>query len=94
MEGGTVFGLGQALRNEITVENSQVVEDSFYAYQLARYNDVPPIEVYTVPSEAAPGGAGEVGVATVAPALCNALAAAGMRPRQLPLQKAGYTWET
>lgn len=92
MEGGTVFGLGQALRNEITVENSRVVQDGFYTYELARYNDVPPIEVHVVPSEAKPGGAGEVGVATVSPALCNALAAAGYRPRSLPIKNEGYVW--
>jgi isoquinoline 1-oxidoreductase beta subunit len=92
MEGGTVFGLGQALKNEITVENSRVVQGSFYQYELARFNDVPPIEVYAVKSEARPGGAGEVGVATVAPALCNALAAAGYRPRSLPIKKEGFSW--
>jgi isoquinoline 1-oxidoreductase beta subunit len=90
MEGGTVFGLGQALKNEITVENSRVVQDGYYTYELARYNDVPPIEIYTVPSEAKPGGVGEVGIATVSPALCNALAAAGQRPRSLPVRKEGF----
>lgn len=92
MEGGTVFGLGQALKNEITVEKSRVVQDSFYSYELARYNDVPPIEIHTVKSDARPGGAGEVGVATVSPALCNALAAAGYRPRRLPIKKDGFSW--
>jgi isoquinoline 1-oxidoreductase beta subunit len=92
MEGGTVFGLGQALKNEITVENSRVVQDSFYRYELARFSDVPPIEIHTVKSDARPGGAGEVGVATVSPALCNALAAAGKRPRRLPIKNDGFTW--
>ncbi|MBL7826821.1 MAG: xanthine dehydrogenase family protein molybdopterin-binding subunit [Saprospiraceae bacterium] len=94
MEGGTVFGLGQALKNEITVKDSKVEQDSFFTYELIRFNEVPPIEVYAVKSEARPGGAGEVGVATVSPALCNALAAAGMRPRELPIKNAGYVWET
>ena len=93
MEGGTVFGLGQALKNEITVENSRVVQDSFYAYELARFSDVPPIEIHVVKSDAHPGGAGEVGVGTVAPALCNALAAAGNRPRRLPIKREGFSWE-
>ncbi len=92
MEGGTVFGLGQALKNEITVENSRVVQDGFNTYELARFNDVPDIEVYTVKSDAKPGGVGEVGVATVSPALCNALAAAGNRPRRLPIKNEGFTW--
>ena len=92
MEGGTVFGLGQALKNEITVENSRVVQDGFNTYELARFNEVPDIEVHTVKSDAKPGGVGEVGVATVSPALCNALAAAGYRPRTLPIRKEGFTW--
>jgi isoquinoline 1-oxidoreductase subunit beta len=92
LEGGTVFGLGQALRNEITVENSRVVQDSFFSYELARFTDVPPIEAYAMESTAKPGGAGEVAVATVSPALCNALAAAGQRPRRLPLQREGFEW--
>jgi len=48
--------------------------------------------VYAVKSEARPGGAGEVGVATVSPALCNALAAAGHRPRRLPIKRDGFSW--
>jgi isoquinoline 1-oxidoreductase beta subunit len=92
MEGGTVFGLGQALKNEITVENSRVQQGGFFDYELARFSDVPPIEVYAVKSEARPGGAGEVGVATVSPALCNALAAAGHRPRRLPIKRDGFSW--
>ncbi|MBK8194690.1 MAG: xanthine dehydrogenase family protein molybdopterin-binding subunit [Lewinellaceae bacterium] len=93
MEGGTVFGLGQALKNEITVENSRVVQDGFFNYELARFSDVPDIEIHTVKSDAPPGGVGEVGVATVSPALCNALAAAGNRPRTLPIKNEGFTWE-
>lgn len=92
MEGGTVFGLGQALKNEITVENSRVVQDGFNSYELARFRDIPDIEIHTVKSEAKPGGVGEVGVATVSPALCNALAAAGHRPRSLPIKNEGFTW--
>lgn len=92
MQGGTVFGLGQALRNEITVRNGRVEQDGFAAYDMARFSDVPPIEVHTIASEAKPGGVGEVGVPTVAPALCNALAAAGYRPRSLPIKKEGFEW--
>jgi isoquinoline 1-oxidoreductase beta subunit len=92
MQGGTVFGLGQALRNEITVHNGRVDQDGFAAYDMARFSDVPPIEVHTIVSEAKPGGVGEVGVPTVAPALCNALAAAGYRPRSLPIKKEGFEW--
>ncbi len=92
MQGGTVFGLGQALKNEITVKNSRVEQDGFFSYELARFSDIPPIEIYAVTSDANPGGVGEVGVATVGPALCNALAAAGQRPRSLPIKNEGFEW--
>ncbi len=92
MEGGLAFALQQVLKGEITVQNSRVVQDGFRTYELLRYDEMPPVEIYTVNSDEEPGGVGEVGMPTVAPALCNALAAAGARPRVLPLKKAGYQW--
>lgn len=92
MEGGTVFALSQALMSEITVTNSRVDQDGFYTYQVARMPDIPPIEVYTIPSAEEPGGIGEASLPTLAPALCNALAAAGERPVRLPLSKDGWSW--
>jgi len=53
---------------------------------------MPPVEVYIIDSKEEPGGVGEVGLPTVAPALCNALAAAGDRPRNLPIRKEGFSW--
>lgn len=90
MEGAIAFGLTQALKGEITVQEGKVVEDGFYSYELLRFDEMPPIEIHTIDSQEEPGGVGEVGLPTVAPALCNALAAAGMRPRNLPLRKEGF----
>jgi isoquinoline 1-oxidoreductase beta subunit len=92
MEGGLAFGLQQALKGEITISNSRVVQDGFFSYELLRYDEMPPVEVYVVDSQEEPGGSGEVGVSTVAPALCNALAAAGSRPRTLPIRNDGFSW--
>lgn len=92
MEGGLAFGLTQALKGEITIKDSRVMQDGFFSYELLTYSEMPPIEVYVVPSDAEPGGVGEVGVSTVAPALCNALAAAGQRPRTLPIRNEGFRW--
>jgi isoquinoline 1-oxidoreductase subunit beta len=94
MEGGIAFGLGQTLKDEITVKNSRVEQDNFRAYPLLRFNEMPPVEVYWVQSTETPGGVGEVGVSTVGPALCNALAAAGYRPRNQPIKNEGFVWET
>jgi len=92
MEGGLAFALQQALKGEITIQNGKVDQSGFHNYQLLRYNEMPPVEIYTIASEEEPGGVGEVGLPTVAPALCNALAAAGYRPRSLPLKNEGYVW--
>ena len=69
-----------------------MLQDGFFSYELLRYEEMPPIEIYIVKSEAEPGGVGEVGLSTVAPALCNALAAAGDRPRSLPIRNEGFSW--
>lgn len=92
MEGGLAFALTQALKGEITVSNSRVVEDGFFSYELLKYNEMPHIEIHVIDSKEEPGGVGEVGLSTVAPALCNALAAAGYRARTLPIRNEGYTW--
>jgi isoquinoline 1-oxidoreductase beta subunit len=92
MEGGLAFALTQALKGEITVTNSRVVEDGFFSYELLRFDEMPPVEVYVIDSKEEPGGVGEVGLPTVAPALCNALAAAGDRPRTLPIRNEGFSW--
>ncbi len=94
IEGGTVFALSQTLMSEITVTNSRVDQDGYYTYLVLRMNEMPPIDVVTIPSTAKPGGVGELGLPTVAPALCNALfAATGQQVRRLPISKDGWEWE-
>jgi len=92
MQGGLAFALTQTLKGEITVTNSRVEQDSFFSYELLRFDEMPPVEIYMVDSTEEPGGVGEVGLPTVAPALCNALAAAGYRPRNLPIRNEGFSW--
>ncbi len=92
MEGGLAFALTQALKGEITVSKSRVVQDGFFSYELLRYDEMPPVEIHIADSKEEPGGVGEVGLSTVAPALCNALAAAGDRPRTLPIRNEGFSW--
>jgi isoquinoline 1-oxidoreductase subunit beta len=86
MEGGIVFGLTAALKDEITLEGGRVQQRNFHDYQMLRINESPEIEVHIMPSTEAPTGVGEPGVPPVAPALANAIfAATGKRIRRLPI---------
>jgi isoquinoline 1-oxidoreductase beta subunit len=88
IEGGVLFGLSAALYNGITFENGRVQQSNFHDYRQIRMNEVPPFGVFVMPSEEKPGGLGEVGTVSAAPALANAIfAATGVRLRALPLDR-------
>lgn len=90
MEGGIGFGLGDAMRGEITLENGEVVQSNFPDYEVLRIADMPKIEVHIVPSDEKPTGVGEPGVPPIAPALANAIrAATGKNVLTLPFTKGG-----
>ena len=85
MEGGVGYGLGAALRNQITFKKGEVEQANFDTYLPLRMSDMPIVEVYIVPSQEKPTGVGEPGVPPVAPAVSNAIfAATGKRLRSLP----------
>jgi len=88
MEGGTIDGLSTALNLEITVKDGRVVQRNFDDYPLLGLREAPrDIEVHVVASNATPSGCGEMGMPTVAPALCNAIFnASGKRIRVLPIR--------
>jgi isoquinoline 1-oxidoreductase beta subunit len=87
VEGGVIFGLTSALYDEITLENGQVQQSNFDDYPMIRIADAPRVEVHIIPSHEAPGGIGEPGVPSTAPAVANAIfAATGKRLRRLPFQ--------
>jgi isoquinoline 1-oxidoreductase beta subunit len=94
MEGAAVFATSLARYGEITVEKGRVQQSNFDDFEVARIDDSPQeIVVEIVPSEQPPGGVGEVGVPTFAPALCNAIfAATGKRIRRLPLSRHDLSW--
>ena len=86
IQGGIVFGLGNALRAKITIEKGRVVQGNFDDYAPLRMAETPVVEVYTVQSAEVPTGIGEPSVPPVAPALCNAIyAATKKRIRALPI---------
>jgi isoquinoline 1-oxidoreductase beta subunit len=89
IQGGVIFGLSAALYNGITFAQGRVQQGNFNDYRQMRINEIPPFEVHLITSEASPGGLGEVGTVSAAPALANAIfAATGVRLRRLPIDRA------
>jgi isoquinoline 1-oxidoreductase beta subunit len=88
VEGGLVFGLSAALYSDITFEGGRVQQSNFNDYRMMRMNEAPPIEVHHILNGESPGGIGECGTVSAAPALANAVfAATGRRLRRYPLNR-------
>jgi isoquinoline 1-oxidoreductase subunit beta len=88
IEGGVLFGLSAAMFNGITFDEGRVQQGNFNDYRQLRINETPPIEVHLLDSDEKPGGLGEVGTVSAAPALGNAIfAATGVRIRRLPIDR-------
>jgi isoquinoline 1-oxidoreductase beta subunit len=88
IEGGLIFGLTAALYSDITFEGGRVQQNNFNDYRMMRMNETPPIEVHQIRNAENPGGIGETGTVSAAPALANAVfAATGKRLRRYPLDR-------
>jgi isoquinoline 1-oxidoreductase beta subunit len=87
IEGGIIFGLSAALKEEVLFEHGGVKSGNFDAYQMLRMSETPEIEVYTVERGEELGGIGEVAVPPIAPAVANAVFdSTGTRLRNLPMR--------
>ena len=95
MEGGIIYGLSYALLGEITVKNGAVVQNNFDDYPILRIHQTPKIHTYIQDPPAdvvkeyegnvPPTGVGEPPTPAVAPAVANAIfAAGGPRIRAIP----------
>ena len=92
VEGALVFGLGAALDGRISFEAGVASAMGVADIGATSPAGMPEIEVRLISGGADLGGAGEVGVPGVAPALCNAiLAAGGPQIRSLPIAAAGLS---
>jgi isoquinoline 1-oxidoreductase beta subunit len=86
IESGIIFGLSAALWGEVTISAGKVQQTNFNNYRVLRGNELPVLDVQLLDSDETPGGIGEVAVAPVAPAICNAFfSATGRRLRSLPI---------
>ncbi len=89
IEGGLIFGLAHALGGSTGFADGLAEARGFGALALPRLADTPDLTVELIASDEAPGGASELGVPPVAPAVANALfASTGYRARTLPLRLA------
>lgn len=87
IEGGVVWGLSQALHENLTFREGGAAIASLADYPMLGNGALPPIDVALVEETGrAPGGAGEIGVPTTVAAVCNAMeASTGRRFDTLPL---------
>ena len=89
MMSGIVYGLSQALGQEITFADGMVEQSNFTDFDAMRMAQCPVIEVAILENSPKMGGAGEPGTPPSVPALANAIfSATGKRIRQMPLSHA------
>jgi isoquinoline 1-oxidoreductase beta subunit len=93
MEGGTLFGLSNALYGKITADGGVVQQTNFPAWRVMRMEEAPrAFETHIVDSDAPPGGIGEPPTPPAAPALANAIYnATKVRLRRMPFLGDDYT---
>ncbi|MEA2880321.1 MAG: isoquinoline 1-oxidoreductase subunit beta [Hyphomicrobiales bacterium] len=84
-EGSTVYGLGLALSERISIKDGAVEQSNFYDYQVPRMNEVPLMHVDVLQTDNHPTGAGQMSTPLVAPAISNSVAQlTGVRLRHTP----------
>nr|WP_298413598.1 molybdopterin cofactor-binding domain-containing protein [uncultured Halomonas sp.] len=92
IQSGISTGLSQALLEEITIENGEVVQKNFDTYRFLPPNQMPEIAVQIIESGAEMGGIGEVGTPPIAAAVANAVfTLTGQRIRRLPMSRYDLT---
>jgi CO/xanthine dehydrogenase Mo-binding subunit len=99
-EGAVVFGIGQALFEDLVYHDGELINGSLVDYRLPRFSDLP-LWFHTIILEGGGGpgpygakGMGEGGILAVAPAVANAFhAATGSRIRSVPLTSAAV-WQS
>lgn len=94
VEGAAIMATSQVRFGEVQFKNGRARQSNYDGFKVARMSDSPKqIFVDVVNSTAAPGGVGETGVPSFAPAFCNAIFnATGKRVRDLPLTKHDLSW--
>jgi isoquinoline 1-oxidoreductase subunit beta len=91
VQGNLVWTLGMVLLEQLNAPRGTSDALSFSSYNIARFSDVPPMEIELIESSAAPSGAGETamvaGAGAIANAVVRAMRAAGLQaPQAIPIR--------
>lgn len=93
IEGGIGYGIGHAMRAELTLTEGETDQSNFHDFETLRIYDLSNIETHIVPSTEPPTGVGEPGTPPAAPALANAIVAAGQPlAAELPMRRSGIAF--
>jgi isoquinoline 1-oxidoreductase subunit beta len=86
IEGGIIDGIGAAMFGKVDFAAGYATAENFDGYPLISLTQAPDVDVTLLPSTAAIGGVGEIGLPPAAPALANAIFdLTGKRVRSLPI---------
>ncbi|WP_431302240.1 molybdopterin cofactor-binding domain-containing protein [Sediminicoccus sp. BL-A-41-H5] len=93
LEGGAIHGVSVALHEAATTDGTRITSDSWDAYPVLRFRDVPRVQVNLIARpEAPPLGAGEASMAPSIAAIASAIhQALGVRPSHLPFTPENLT---
>ncbi|GAA6192796.1 molybdopterin cofactor-binding domain-containing protein [Phaeobacter sp. NW0010-22] len=92
IEGAIGYGIGHAMRDQITLDGGAVEQSNFPDYEPLRISDIKAIETHIVASAEAPSGIGEPGTPPSAPALANAIAQLDLLVAELPMSANGVSF--
>jgi isoquinoline 1-oxidoreductase subunit beta len=88
VEGSLIWGVSSALTERASFKNGAVQQSNYTDYEVIRASSVPEITVQVISSGDTPLPVGELGLATVLPAIANAVATqTGKRLRNVPFTK-------
>ena len=85
--GGLTDAISTTLRAGLHIDGGLPLEGSYSQFHYARQKDSPTdVQIFIMPADGEPGGAGELGVPAAVGAIANAYArATGTRPRSFPI---------
>ena len=86
IEGGAIQACSWTLKEAVSFDSERVTSDSWEAYPILRFSEVPAVDVGIISGDGPALGAGEASLGPTAAAIGNAVARTlGLRVRDLPI---------